>query len=116
MPAGRSKPETMRLFAALDIPEHVRSGLEAWGARELKDPALRPVAAENLHMTLCFLGRVDSARVTEAEAAILALPTEPVRVRLDDTPVGKPRRRPGVWALEAEAPAAGKLQARLSAA
>jgi len=115
MPPRAPKPETVRLFAALDIPGRVRAGIEAWGARELTDPALRPVTAENLHMTLCFLGRTDAVRVGEAEAAVLSLPAEPVRARFDATPVGRPARRPGVWALEADAPAAEALQGRLSA-
>ena len=41
---------------ALDLPGRVREGLVAWQARALTDPALRPVAPETLHVTLCFLG------------------------------------------------------------
>ena len=114
MTAESPKPDTVRLFAALDIPERVRAGIDAWGSRELRDPALRPVAAENVHMTLCFLGRTDASRVDEAAAAVLALPAGPVRVHLARTPAGRPARRPSVWALEADAPAAAGLQGRLS--
>ncbi len=111
-----AKAKPLRLFTALDIPERVRAGIEAWGGRELTDPALRPVAAENLHMTLCFLGRTDAARAGEASAAVEALLSEPVRIRLAAGPVGRPARRPSVWALDAEAPAAVSLQARLAQA
>ncbi len=110
------KPKALRLFAALDIPDRVRAGIAAWGARELADPALRPTVAENLHMTLCFLGRTHTARVGEASEAVTALPPEPVRIQLHHEVVGKPRKRPGVWALEADAPAATALQGRLAAA
>jgi 2'-5' RNA ligase len=116
MKEGDRKPATPRLFAALDLPDAVRAGIDAWGSRELCDPALRPVAAENLHITLCFLGWTEPSRVDEAAAAVLALAPEPVRMRLDREPVGKPACRPGVWALEADAPAAAGLQARLAGA
>lgn len=116
MPIEASTPGPLRLFAALDIPGAVRAGLAAWGDRELTDPALRPVAAENLHMTLCFLGRTDASRVDEASEAIAALPVEPVPVRLSPRPAGRPRSRPAVWALEADAPAGTTLHGLLSAA
>ena len=116
MPPEAGKAETIRLFAALDIPDRVRTGIEAWGAHELTDPALRPVAAENLHITLCFLGRTDASRVGEAAGAVTALAPVPVPVRLSPVPAGKPRKRPSVWALEADAPAAAELQERLSGA
>jgi len=116
MPHDAAKPETLRLFAALDIPARIRTGIEAWGVRELTDPGLRPIAAENLHMTLCFLGRTDASRVENAAEAVTTLPAEPVRLRLLRRPVGRPRKRPGVWALEADAPAAVELQGRLAAA
>jgi len=104
-----------RLFAALDIPERIRTGFEAWGLHELADPALRPVAAGSLHLTLCFLGRTEAARVGDAVAAVEALEPAAVTVRLERMPSGRPRRFPKVWALEASSPAAVRLQAKLSA-
>jgi 2'-5' RNA ligase len=50
--------ESARLFVALDLPAPVRDALLRWRApllAELPD-ALRPVPAEALHVTLCFLG------------------------------------------------------------
>lgn len=114
MPAREPKPETVRLFVALDIPEHVRAGLEAWSARELTDPSLRPVAAENLHMTLVFLGRIELVQVAEVVNEVVNLPQQPVPIRFARTVTPKPARRPAIWALEAEAPAASQLQAHLS--
>ena len=52
----RLKSPRGRLFVALDLPGDVREGIAAWQAAELTDPALRVVPAENLHITLVFLG------------------------------------------------------------
>jgi len=114
MHAGESKPKTLRLFTALDIPDEIRAGIDAWSARELTDPALRPVAAENLHMTLIFLGRVDFGQVAEVANEVVNLPLQPVRVQFASAVTPKPAHRPAIWALEAEAPAASQLQMHLS--
>src|SRR5919197_1486432 len=42
MAKERLKSPRARLFVALDLPDRVREDLEAWQARELTDPALRP--------------------------------------------------------------------------
>ena len=103
-------PTQASLFAALDLPDAVRDGLEAWGARELTDPALRPVRAESLHMTVCFLGWTPPERVEEAQGGDRR-PSSRGRcnVRLAQAPVAKPPRRPSLFAIEAEAPAAASL-------
>jgi RNA 2',3'-cyclic 3'-phosphodiesterase len=113
MAEGRAKIERVRLFVALDLPEAVRTEIGAWGKRELTDPALRPVPAENLHITLAFLGsrpQDDVERVAEAvrESAGAA----PI-VDLRD-PEPRPRRRPKVFGLPAISPGAEILQAALS--
>jgi len=115
MPAEATQPAALRLFAALDIPDSVRTGIETWSAKELTDPALRPTVAQNLHMTLCFIGRTEASRLVEASEAVTKLAPEPVRIRFDRAPVGKPRKRSSVWVLEADAPAAAALHQRLSA-
>jgi RNA 2',3'-cyclic 3'-phosphodiesterase len=104
-----------RLFAALDLPDEVRDGLEAWGARELIDPALRPVRAESLHMTVCFLGWTPPERAEEAKGVIRAIEPRPVKIRLLPEPLVKPPRRPSLFAVEAEAPAAAVLAGEVSA-
>lgn len=46
-----------RLFVALELPTAVRTELVRWTAERLSDlDWLRPVEAEKLHVTLCFLG------------------------------------------------------------
>ena len=52
----------MRLFIAIEIPESIRSGFAAL-LKEFRviAPQLKWVRAENLHVTLKFLGETDSA-------------------------------------------------------
>ena len=52
----QTKSPRARLFVALDFPEEMREGVEAWGREALVDPALRLVRPESLHVTLAFLG------------------------------------------------------------
>jgi RNA 2',3'-cyclic 3'-phosphodiesterase len=56
MAKERLKSPRAKLFVALDLPAALRAGIDAWGSRELSDPALRRVALESLHITLAFLG------------------------------------------------------------
>ena len=114
-PAESERPKAVRLFAALDLPEGVRGKLAAWGARELSDPALRPVRPEALHMTVCFLGWAPPERVEEAIGVLKAVEPRPVQVRLLAEPIAKPPRRPSLFAIEAEAPEAGVLAGEVSA-
>jgi 2'-5' RNA ligase len=77
---ARLKP-TARLFFALWPDAAVRQQL----ARHRPD-AGRPVTAENLHITLLFLGSVDreqQERMTEAAAGVLAPPFQLQLDRLD---------------------------------
>lgn len=47
----------VRLFVALELPAPVVAALIAWRAPLLRElPALRAVAADALHVTLCFIG------------------------------------------------------------
>ena len=56
MAKERLKSPRARLFVALDLPDAMREGIVSWGRRELRDPALRVVPRESLHITLAFLG------------------------------------------------------------
>jgi len=58
--------ERIRLFCALDLPDDDRSALAGWAAESLGGRG-RLVPAENLHVTLAFLGH----RPAEEVAAIL---------------------------------------------
>jgi RNA 2',3'-cyclic 3'-phosphodiesterase len=108
------KPARIRTFVALDLPEAVRVGIGHWAARELRDEALRPVAPEKLHLTLCFLGHIPAAAVERAKRIVLAVAPRPVPVTLRAEPVAKPRGRPRLFALDADSPAAVALQDEIS--
>lgn len=60
-----------RLFVALEVSEEDRSVLADWALRAIgDDPGLRPVAAENLHLTLAFLGHRSLAELDDVAALI----------------------------------------------
>jgi 2'-5' RNA ligase len=113
--------ERVRLFAALDLPPEARAALVAWRAPLLaaEPRLLRAVAAEALHVTLCFLGARDAG---EAEAIGGAMVGAVGDERLDDLaladPLWLPRRAPRVLAvgLLDGSGALGRLQARVAGA
>lgn len=110
----QAKSTRIRLFVALDLPRPVRDGIGDWGSGELGDPALRPVAAENLHVTLAFLGSRPPQQV-ERIAPLLdqAAGPAPLIELLGPAP-RPPRGRPRLFALPALSPGAEQMQARLS--
>jgi 2'-5' RNA ligase len=113
MAKERLKSPRARLFIALDLPDRMRAGVAEWGSEALADPALRPVRAESLHVTLAFLGylpRREIPRLTEIVEASRA-PAPPI-VLAD--PVPRPERgRPRLFALPVDSPGAVALQAGL---
>jgi RNA 2',3'-cyclic 3'-phosphodiesterase len=114
MAKERLRSPRARLFVALDLPRGVREGLQAWGREALRDPALRPVGSESLHITLAFLG-YRPERDAERIAAILedCVAPAPLVELLD--PVAKPTlRRARLFALPASSPGTEQIQARLS--
>ncbi|POT55900.1 RNA 2',3'-cyclic phosphodiesterase [Citrobacter amalonaticus] len=50
--------ESKRLFFAIELPGAVREQIVHWRAEQFPAEAGRPVAAENLHLTLAFLGEI----------------------------------------------------------
>ncbi|HEV7483119.1 MAG TPA: RNA 2',3'-cyclic phosphodiesterase [Solirubrobacterales bacterium] len=111
-PADRTS--RVRLFLALDLADAVRDGLGSWGARELVDPALRPVPAGNLHITLAFLGQRPRGDVERVAAVVEGIEAPAPRIELLD-PVGRPERgRPRLFAVPAVSPAATRMQSELS--
>lgn len=121
----RLKSPRGRLFIALDLPAAVRDPLDRWQRRELGDPALRATPAEQLHLTLVFLGwqaEKDFGRIAEValggeggdEQGPWPPPAPPVELLPD--PVGRPRgRRPRLFAIEAQSPELVALQAQVEA-
>ena len=109
-------PTRIRAFVALDLPKAVRAEIDSWGAAELGDEALRPVAAEKLHLTLCFLGHIPAADVERAARIVATVVPRPVPVTFRAQPVAKPSGRPRLFALDASSPAAVVLQEELARA
>lgn len=78
----------MRLFFALWPDQAVREQLADW-SRELHAACGgRPTRAENLHVTLAFLGSVEDARVAEVERAGSEVVLHAISLVLD---------QPGYW-------------------
>jgi 2'-5' RNA ligase len=120
MAKERLKSPRARLFVALDLPARVRGGIAAWGRRELRDPALRPVKEESLHVTLAFLGWKPEKAIGELGEIVRASAGLAPRVQLGE-PVQRPERgRARLFALPVESPATialqGGLEERLVAA
>jgi 2'-5' RNA ligase len=64
-------PGALRLFLAFDLPEDRRREIARRGSELARSlPAARWVRAENLHLTLSFLGDTDPERVGPLAAAV----------------------------------------------
>ena len=113
MAKERLKSPRARLFVALDLPDETRQGLVAWGEEALRDPALRPVAPESLHITLAFLGYRPEKEIEEI-AEVVGESTAPAPwVELRDPEQRPLRGRARLFALPAISPGAEALQAGL---
>jgi 2'-5' RNA ligase len=62
----------MRLFAAVELPADVRAAVAAAARPVLADAGVRPVAEENLHVTIRFLGDVAPDRLSAVRQALAA--------------------------------------------
>lgn len=112
----RLKSPRARLFVALDLPDALREGIVAWGREELRDPALRVVAPESLHVTLAFLGYLPEKEIESLAEIVGALRAPAPSIELGD-PVAKPSpRRARIFVLPASSPGAVALQAKLEEA
>jgi 2'-5' RNA ligase len=113
MAKERLKSPRARLFIALDLPQGVRAGIEAWGARSLIDPALRRVAPESLHITLAFLGFRPEKEIGDVAAVVGESVGPAPWIELGDPVQRPPRGRARLYALPALSPGAETLQAAL---
>jgi 2'-5' RNA ligase len=110
----RLKSPRVRLFVALDLPDEIREGIVDWQRAELEPlPVLRPIAADNLHITLVFLG-YKRERDAETIARLLEDLRAPApRLRLEPDPVPVPRGRPRLFALATSGEGADAVQAEV---
>jgi 2'-5' RNA ligase len=114
MAKQRLKSPRARLFVALDLPDRLRVGLEAWQARALGDPALRPVSPEALHVTLCFLGYHPERAIESIASVVTGVDPRRVEIRFEPEPVPVPAKRPRLFAVGGPSREASALQEELS--
>jgi RNA 2',3'-cyclic 3'-phosphodiesterase len=113
MAKERLKSPRARLFVALDLPQGLTAGIEAWGREALADPALRPLPAASLHVTLAFLGYRPEKEIGRIGEIVEGLAGPAPKIELRD-PVQRPARGPArIFALPVESPGAVSLQALL---
>jgi len=110
----------LRLFVALALPDRIRDALVRWRRHldAVRDQTLRPVSAEALHVTLCFLGWQPETAVDGIAAACQVVAAEaPILLVLGDV-TWLPPRQPRVLAVELSdvEGALARLQGALSAA
>jgi len=91
----------MRLFIALDLPPDVRTALSAWAA-QAAPPEVRRVPADNLHVTLAFLGARSGDEAAAAGAVLPALARPLPELRTAGA-LWLPARRPGVLSVALQA-------------
>jgi RNA 2',3'-cyclic 3'-phosphodiesterase len=109
----RLKSPRPRLFVALDLPDALREGIVAWGRTELRDPALRVVAPESLHITLAFLGYLPEKEIGSLAQIVEAIDSPSPTIELGD-PIAKPTlERARIIALPVVSPGTVALQAEL---
>ena len=124
MAKERLKSPRARLFVALDLPRDVRDRIVAWQQAELNDEALRVVGPQNLHVTLAFLGYLPEKAIPEVAEVVHSVDAAapPIQTmaavmwrksQFAPDPVGKPRGRPRLFALDAQSEATVALQADL---
>lgn len=114
VPKERLKSPRARLFVALDLPDGVLEGLRRWQGRQLRDPALRPMPAEQLHITLAFLAYHPVKAIDRIAEIVTGVGLRPVPMRFEREASPVPKGRPRLYALNAESPAAIELQGELS--
>jgi 2'-5' RNA ligase len=113
MAKERLKSPRARLFVALDLPEDVREAIVRWQRAELTDEALRVVGPQNLHITIAFLGYLPEKAIASVAAVVNSTAAPAPQIVLAPEPVGKPRARPRVLALDAPSEGTVSLQADL---
>lgn len=112
--------EIIRAFIALDIGNTVRSRLKALtGELKRADADVRWVKPENMHLTLAFLGNIETAKLRPLKDALRRnLPSLPCfDLEVHGTGVFGRRTRPSVvWAGLNESSALFQLQQRVVSA
>ena len=93
----------MRLFTAIDIPDEVRAALARLIARLKPLARIRWSAAENLHVTIKFIGEWPDARVAEVHAALRTVGSQPIDIAIGGVGWFPDDRHPRVLFVTVEA-------------
>ncbi len=104
----------MRLFVAIALPQDLRDRLEG-----LRDglPGAKWVAAENLHLTLRFIGEADGGECHDIDAALAGLRFESFPLQIEGLGhFGEGRRLRALWAGVAPNPDLERLQGKIERA
>jgi 2'-5' RNA ligase len=102
--AGRPETATLRVFFALVPPSAISAALAELGRERARRLHGRPVPAENIHLTLAFVGAWPRTRLDALLAAGGALNADAMRVMLDRQ--GGFRRSGVAWVAPSSAPVA----------
>ena len=113
MAKERLKSPRARLFVALELPARVRAAIVEWGREALSDPALRPVGAESLHITLAFLGYRPEKEIGRLGELLAAFDVSAPRIELHDPEPRPNSGRARLYALPADSPGTVEAQAAL---
>lgn len=109
----------MRCFVALVPPRALTDPVFAWAESALAPlRCVRLIDAASMHLTLAFLGDLDTdgGEVERVGEIVAGLAPRPVRIRLEPRPFAVPKRRPRVLALSEAAGDVGALRAELVSA
>ena len=71
-----AKNDRIRLFVSIEVPNGIKNKIAKLGL-ELPADAIKPVPAENLHVTLSFIGRVNTTKLLEIESSLRAIEFSP---------------------------------------
>ena len=109
----------MRLFVALDLPEHVRMALNDLIARlKLESPKARWVRPEGMHITLKFIGEADPGNLDAIRAALETVHSSaPVEINFRGVGFFPNERRPhAAWCGVEASPNLAQLAADIAGA
>jgi 2'-5' RNA ligase len=95
---------SVRLFAALSLPDDARAALAGWARSLPPDAAVRLVPEENLHVTLVFLGACDEADVDPIADAVMGAARPLGSLAVSGVAWLPSPRRPGVLVADLRAP------------
>jgi 2'-5' RNA ligase len=104
----------MRLFVAIALPEDLRARLSRM---QQGVPAARWVDPDNLHLTLRFIGEVDSVQAQDLDAALVQVRAARFEVTLAGVDrFGQGRKSRALWVGVAPAPELDRLRRRVEQA